>query len=264
MYKMKSNVFFMAMIALALGMYSCKNSSSVSPVVSAVSPQTTLDWAGTYSGVVPCADCPGIEMELTLNTDSTYTLQMTYQERASVYSNSGSFTWDNTGTKITLKDMGEFGSDLYLVQENKLILLDADGNLIESDHNYTLSKTEAASSAHSGLTDRRWKLVELAGKPVTYPENHASEAFISFKQDGTVNGNFSCNTFNGTYTLQEGNRIRFSKMAATQKMCLDMTVETDFAKVLETTDSYNMDGDNLILNRARMAPLARFEAVYMK
>jgi heat shock protein HslJ len=163
--------------------------------------------------------------------------------------------------------MGEFGSDLYLVQENKLILLDSDGNLIESAHNYTLSKTEAASSAHSGLTDRHWKLVELMGKPVTYPEGAANEAFIFLKPDGTVSGNLGCNTFAGTYTSQEGNRIRFSKMAATEKMCLDsnsMEIEAGLKKALETADNYNVTGDNLILNRAKMAPLARFEAVYMK
>jgi hypothetical protein len=32
-------------------------------------------------------------------------------------------------------------------------------------------------------------------------------------------------------------------------------------KALNTADNYNVDGQKLVLNRARMAPLARFEAV---
>jgi len=32
----------------------------------------SLDWAGVYRGVLPCADCPGIETTLRLATDSTY------------------------------------------------------------------------------------------------------------------------------------------------------------------------------------------------
>ncbi|MDE5451088.1 copper resistance protein NlpE N-terminal domain-containing protein, partial [Elizabethkingia meningoseptica] len=28
--------------------------------------QNSLDWAGTYEGTVPCADCPGIKTTITL------------------------------------------------------------------------------------------------------------------------------------------------------------------------------------------------------
>jgi hypothetical protein len=40
-----------------------------------------------------------------------------------------------------------------------------------------------------------------------------------------------------------------------------MEIETDMNKALNMTDSYSVKEDTLILNRARMAPLARFEAV---
>jgi heat shock protein HslJ len=60
------------------------------------------------------------------------------------------------------------------------------------------------------------------------------------------------------------NRIKFSKMAATMMACPDMEVEREFLQVLETADNYNLIGDTLVLNRARMAPLARFENVFLK
>ncbi|GHT46473.1 hypothetical protein FACS189440_04570 [Bacteroidia bacterium] len=115
----------------------------------------------------------------------------------------------------------------------------------------------------STLTNKYWKLVELMGEPVVYPEGAANTAYISFKPDGSVNGNLGCNTFSGSYTLKEGFRISFSKLANTQKMCLDMNIETKLVQVLQTADNYNLNGNQLILNRARMAPLARFEVVYM-
>jgi heat shock protein HslJ len=127
-------------------------------------------------------------------------------------------------------------------------------------NNQVAVKPEAADA---GLTNKYWKLVELMGEPVTYPEGAANEAYISFKPDGKVNGSLGCNTFAGSYTEQLGTRIKFSQLVNTQKMCLDMTIETKLVQVLQTADSYNLTGNQLILNRARMAPLARFEVVYM-
>jgi len=43
-----------------------------------------------------------------------------------------------------------------------------------------------------------------------------------------------------------------------------METEREFLQVLETADSYFLKGDTLMLNRARMAPLARFENVFLK
>jgi hypothetical protein len=42
-----------------------------------------------------------------------------------------------------------------------------------------------------------------------------------------------------------------------------MDVEEAFHEVLRAVDNYSLDGKRLTLNRARMAPLARFEAVYL-
>ena len=46
-------------------------------------------------------------------------------------------------------------------------------------------------------------------------------------------------------------------------VCPDMSVEAEINKVLETVDNYslNKEGNILSLNKARMAPLAKFQAV---
>lgn len=40
--------------------------------------ESSLDYQGTYTGVFPAADCPGIDMRLTLKKDGTYSLHMKY------------------------------------------------------------------------------------------------------------------------------------------------------------------------------------------
>ncbi|MFN3640898.1 MAG: META domain-containing protein, partial [Flavobacterium sp.] len=64
------------------------------------------------------------------------------------------------------------------------------------------------------------------------------------------------------YELKEDAlRIKFSKVASTMMACDDMDTEQEFAKVLETVDNYSLADGKLSLNKARMAPLARFEAI---
>ena len=45
-----------------------QNSADAS-VNRADSAETSLDWAGEYEGIFPCADCEGIKIELDLNPD---------------------------------------------------------------------------------------------------------------------------------------------------------------------------------------------------
>ena len=124
------------------------------------------------------------------------------------------------------------------------------------------------STFDNNITEKYWKLVELYGQKVVRSKNQAKDVhFILKVKDNKVIGHGGCNSFNGTYELQGMNRIRFSKMASTMMACLDasgMETESQFFKVLETADNYNVNGDTLLLNKARMAPLAKFEAVYFK
>lgn len=87
----------------------------------------SLDWAGTYSGVTPCADCPGIKTDMTLNSDSTYALQEQYLEKEKTSrSFKGKFYWDEAESIITLDAEGDHHK--FKVMEGKLQLLDKFGD----------------------------------------------------------------------------------------------------------------------------------------
>lgn len=105
--------------------------STAHPVTSAQgdTSENALDWNGTYEAVVPCADCPGIKTSLTLNNDKTFSITEEYLERKSKNEDKGSFTWDATGSIITLK--GKTANYKYKVGENMLIQLDMEGKEID-------------------------------------------------------------------------------------------------------------------------------------
>lgn len=105
--------------------------------------QNSLDYAGTYRGTVPCADCEGIKMELTLNSDGTYELKAEYLGKPvdSNYEDKGTFTWDPTGSMITLSGNPD-GPRRFKVGENRIWLLDENYKEItgENADKYILKK----------------------------------------------------------------------------------------------------------------------------
>lgn len=224
---------------------------------------TSLDWAGKYEGILPCAGCEGIHTLLQLNNDLTYSMKTKYLGKGDqIFKSSGKFSWDKDGRTIVLNNNdNNLGAKYYWVGENKVTQLDLDGNLITGElaEKYILRKID------SQITEKYWKLVELRGKKVQHNEWNKREPHMILKaENNSVRGNGGCNTFNGSYELKEGNRISFSKIASTLMACENMKAEREFFNVLEIADNYNLFGDTLTLNKAKMVPLARFEAVYFK
>lgn len=116
-------------------------------------------------------------------------------------------------------------------------------------------------AADTTITDRRWKLIELNGKPVAATIN-GKEPFLMFqKSDNRYTGTGGCNGIGGTFTLAGMGRIKFTQGMSTMMACEEMEVENGLNKVLVTVDNFSLGKDTLSLNKARMAPLARFAAV---
>lgn len=115
-----------------------------------------------------------------------------------------------------------------------------------------------------GITEKYWKLKTLEGKEVKMAKNQEREVYFMLKNDDNrVTGFAGCNIIMGTYSLEDGNRIRFSQMATTLMACPDVDFnESEFLKIFELADNYRITGDKLELNVGRRAPLAVFEAVY--
>jgi len=225
----------------------------------------SLDWNGTYTGTLPCADCAGIETWITLNLDKTYLLKTKYIGRSETFlEHRGSFTWNDAGSTITLSDVRESPKQ-FLVGEGRLFQLDMSGKRITGDlaEKYILTKTSALTG--DPLFDNQWKLIELMGKPIPSAVAPLQDITLKFTKDGNrVSGYSGCNNYNGGFSIPAPSRLSFAQMISTMKACMNnMEVEAEYLKMLQSVDNYAINGNILSLHKARMAPLAKFEAVKM-
>ena len=75
---MKSLNFIIG-ILVVFGLFSCN--SNTNNLIGEDSSKNFLDWAGSYWGIIPCENCPGIEMELKINSDETFIFTKNYLEK---------------------------------------------------------------------------------------------------------------------------------------------------------------------------------------
>jgi len=218
--------------------------------------RNALDWQGAYVGTVPCSDCEGIRTRVELRGDGTFSRSLTYlgkDERP--LDDSGTFTWDAAGSRIALGNASD--AQRYQVGENVLFHLDRDGQRVTPDRASLYRLEKVVKDAR--IENRRWQLVELNGQPAQ-PAQGREGAFLEL--DGAqsrVTGNASCNRFFGTYDLTAGNRLRFApNLGSTMMACPELERERAFLDALVRVDNYAIADGVLSLNRARMAPLARF------
>lgn len=111
-------------------------------------PFDTKGFAGRFVGMLPCADCPGIDTRITLNADGTFELLETYQDRkVKTTPVDGTWTVEADDKHIRLDPNTKAENDrLYEILSNDEIRpLDQEGKHIEGDLPYNL-KREAASN----------------------------------------------------------------------------------------------------------------------
>lgn len=93
----------------------------------------------TYTGTIPCADCPGIDETITFYSDKTYNDKNIYQERNVDYTAKGSWGLTNDIYELTNSESGN--KSYYQIQGNKIVPLDPDTKKpIVSPLNLSLTK----------------------------------------------------------------------------------------------------------------------------
>lgn len=269
---MKAELFLVAMLFTAL---SCKpnadksNNETIEADSNQVlhsesfmqehSSKNALDYKGTYRGTLPCADCNGIKTTVSLFKDGTFLRTVEYLGKEDDPTpEEGKYTWNDKGSAITLETSnGE--TQMYQVGENVLFHLDLEGNRITGDlaEHYNLSKT----SAHDVIENTKWVLTELNGQNIEVKET-TKRAYILFNSETTrLSGNNSCNRFNASYELKDMERIIIKQVASTLMACDNIKTEQAFNEVLKKADNYFVIDGVLSLNKAKIATLAKFEAL---
>ena len=255
--------------------------------------QNALDYLGVYKGVLPCADCEGIQTTITLNENLTYSIKTQYLGKgAKVFEQNGMYKWNDKVNMLVLGD-SENVPRYYFVGENMLTQLDMSGKKNTGDlaDNYQLNKeissletiTNSEESPTSEKLNNRmvvktvikevdpaegkftlaktnWKLIELNGKKVRQKGDKAY--FIKLNSnDGKFNGYAGCNTFSGNYVMPLPRALAFTNIVSTRMACPNMELETQVLAMFETVDNYRIKSDILYLRKTKMTTVAKFEAI---
>ncbi|SET69637.1 META domain-containing protein [Hymenobacter actinosclerus] len=119
------------------------------------------------------------------------------------------------------------------------------------------------SQKTEGIKNKHWQLVMLEGQPVKMAAGQERDAYFMLTDSSRVVGYGGCNSLNGSYELNEQQmRLRFSNLLTTLRACPGPENERGFLEVLNQADNFTLQGDTLMLNVGRRAPLAVFHAVY--
>ncbi|CAL1521317.1 copper resistance protein NlpE N-terminal domain-containing protein [Chitinophaga sp. MM2321] len=126
------------------------STAAATPVKTVIKPVT-----GTYQGTLPCADCPGMDYQVTLFDDHTFSELVAYQGRGLGIAQVETGTWKQLSDSTVLIEK-KTDSSSFLAADGKLLLLDREGKRIEGAlaTNYVLKPVEGG--------DRRAQLAEKA------------------------------------------------------------------------------------------------------
>src|SRR5690606_36182601 len=88
--------------------------------------------------------------------------------------------------------------------------------------------------------------------------------YIAFNENGTCTCHGGCNGFGGEMKAANISKIAFGDAIQTIMACIGgdiMQVEQNVHNAFKAADNYTVNNGVLSLNKARMAPLARFKFV---
>jgi copper homeostasis protein (lipoprotein) len=105
----------------------------------APAPSPGLKTPATFSGEIPCADCPGIRLTLTLRPDKLFILRRTYLERSGGPSVGIGLWWVSDDRRtLTLVGGRERLQRFAIRSADTLRMLDSEGREIESQPGYDI------------------------------------------------------------------------------------------------------------------------------
>jgi heat shock protein HslJ len=94
------------------------------------------------------------------------------------------------------------------------------------------------------LTGKTWQVKSINGTDVSMTE---STPYINFGTDNKVSGKGGCNSFSGSYNLNQEGGINMSRLVSTKMACPGLDIEGRFFKALEQANMTKITKDKLVL-----------------
>jgi heat shock protein HslJ len=252
------------------------------PVVDMHTSRNSLDWAGTYEGLLACADCAGIHTQLTLAQDGGFEIVARRLVRdAAPTSERGQFTWEPAGNVIVLGTAG--AEQRFAVGEGRLLRLEAGQTqpAWQRAEAVLLQSPAAGHGTRQGLgetlEDHRWLLVNATDATnqrldALFPDPERSFEFEFAESRLHVHG--GCNGLRGAFLIDADELLEVTGGMSTMMACeaplmaADAALAALMAEPLETVLVRGAQptlvlltkaGDALVLT-GELTPEARFGA----
>ena len=210
-----------------------------------------LNAAGTYYGILPCADCPGIATRLVLKKANQYVLITQYlQSDTKIDTTKGLFKW--VGDVIELAGIKGYFSK-FKIEKNKAIALDDKGKQVKG----SLAKFMILSKiGDQRIEDKRLKLISLNGKVIRKSAN--AYYIILHSKEGSAESKVGCNQLQNPYILTANGKLYFKQGISTLMACPDMQIEEALIANLLNTHHYHLEKNVLRFYNKEQQALASF------
>jgi heat shock protein HslJ len=196
-----------------------------------------LDWAGTYEGLLPCADCAGVHAQLTLEPDGRFEMVTRRLVRdAGPSSARGTFAWEADGNTIVLGDGAD--EQRFAVGEGRVLLLETGQAQPAWDRtDATLAQSPTAGlgtrqDLDDVLEDHRWRLVDATDAAneridALFPDPERSFEFHF--AESRLHAQGGCNGFRAAFALDADGRLEVTGAVSTMMACAAPLMEADAA-----------------------------------
>lgn len=113
---------------------------------------------------------------------------------------------------------------------------------------FSAHKCNEGTAASASITGTKWALRSMNGTAIDLPEGAQTPWLqMTGENNDQVQGFGGCNQLMGSFTM-DGEKIGFPGLGSTKMFCEKTSgLEKSFMEALRATDSYRMDGDQLVL-----------------
>ena len=129
----------LVILSLFISIFSCKSdkkaddASTNNDKLEVQNTIETVDYTGNYAGELPCADCSFIRFKIAIDKDNTFLARYIYEGKdTKIFEDEGMYKWLEDEGILYLKDSDSDTEYKFKVGENWILMLDKDGNEIES------------------------------------------------------------------------------------------------------------------------------------
>lgn len=208
--------------------------------------------SGQYSGMIPCADCEGINYTVNLQPTMNFSSKYIYVGK-NVPPLEITGNWSMIGDSIIfLQSNTDVPSFMRIYFNDSLVMLDESKNRMTGPVSsmFVLRREnkntgDTVTAINISIPSVNFVLEELNGKKIRNGDFKTTPEILIEANKSTVAGNTGCNSFNGNVKVTK-HKIYFTNIAMTRMSCPG-DGEKNFVEALNGTNNFKMENGKLIL-----------------